>query len=304
MVELSHALTGIRVVTMAPNVPGPVAAARLRDLGATVLKIEPPAGDFLAASAPRWYADLHRDMTIEKLDLKTPAGREALDAHLGAADIFLTSSRPSALERLGLGWDALHARHPHLIHVAIVGEFPPNEEHAGHDLTYVAQLGLVDPPTMPRTLIADLAGAERAVSATIGLLFARARASKGAGILASAGASAGASESAGGYASDGVGGHAYVSLRDAAETFALPLEHGLTAPGGNLSGAFPGYRCYATTDGWIAIAALEPHFWKRMRDLLGNGAADADFAAAFAEHDGTHWTSWAVEHDMPLIAFG
>jgi crotonobetainyl-CoA:carnitine CoA-transferase CaiB-like acyl-CoA transferase len=280
MVELCHALTEIRVVTMAPNVPGPVAAARLRDLGATVLKIEPPAGDFLAASAPNWYADLHRDMTIEKLDLKTPAGRDALDAHLAAADIFLTSSRPSALERLGLGWDALHARHPNLIHVAIVGEFPPNAEHAGHDLTYVAQLGLLDPPAMPRTLMADLGGAERAATAAVALLFARTR------------------------ASDGAGGHAYISLRNAAETFALPLEHGLTAPGGNLSGAFPGYRCYATTDGWIAIAALEPHFWKRMRDLLGNGAADADFAAAFAQHDGAHWTSWAVEHDMPLIAFG
>jgi crotonobetainyl-CoA:carnitine CoA-transferase CaiB-like acyl-CoA transferase len=279
MNELAETLTGIRVVTLAPNVPGPVAAARLRDLGAAVLKVEPPAGDFLAASAPAWYADLHRDMTIERIDLKTPAGRDALDVRLTGADVFLTSSRPSALERLGLGWDALHARHPQLVHVAIVGERPPNAEHAGHDLTYVAQLGLLDPPVMPRTLLADLAGAERAVTATLALLIARAR------------------------RGNGKGAQALVSLREAAEGFAKPLEHGLTAPGGTLAGAFPGYRTYRTRDGWIAIAALEPHFWKRMCDLLGDGDPAADFAAAFATRDGAAWTAWAREHDMPLVAF-
>jgi alpha-methylacyl-CoA racemase len=279
MTDLSRTLAGIRIVTLAPNVPGPVAAARLRDLGAEVRKIEAPAGDFLEPVAPRWYADLHRGMAIERIDLKTPDGRAALDERLANADVFLTSSRPSALERLGLGWPALHARFPRLINVAIVGDYPPNAEHAGHDLTYVAQLGLIATPAMPRTLIADLGGAERAVSATLAALFARMRSDDGGGTLA------------------------HVSLREAAETFALPLQHGLTAPGGQLSGALPGYRCYPASDGWIAIAALEPHFWKRMRDLLGGGNADADFAAAFASRDGAYWTAWAAEHDMPLVAF-
>jgi crotonobetainyl-CoA:carnitine CoA-transferase CaiB-like acyl-CoA transferase len=277
MPELAQTLAGIRVVTLAPNVPGPVAAARLRDLGATVVKVEPPTGDPLKATAPSWYDALHRDMTIERIDLKTNAGAQQLETLLAKSDVLLTSSRPSALERLGLGPQAVSKRFPELVYIAIVGELPPNEERAGHDLTYVAQLGLLDPPKMPRTLTADLAGAERAVSATLALLLARAR---GAG-----------------------GAHAFVSLREAAETFALPFEHGMTANGGNLAGAFPGYRTYQTTDGWIAIAALEPHFWQRMRDLLGNGRADADFAAAFAAHDGAHWTAWAAEHDMPLIAF-
>jgi len=62
------------------------------------------------------------------------------------------------------------------------------------------------------------------------------------------------------------------------------------------------YRWYATRDGWVAIAALEPHFWKRMCELLGGGAPDADFAAAFAGADNADWTHWAVKHDMPLIA--
>jgi crotonobetainyl-CoA:carnitine CoA-transferase CaiB-like acyl-CoA transferase len=279
MDELAGTLAGIRIVTLAPNVPGPVAAAQLRDLGAEVVKIEPPAGDPLEHSTPRWYAELHRGMTVERLDLKTQPGREALDARLATAEVLLTSSRPSALARLGLGWDALHARFPHLDHVAIVGELPPNEEHAGHDLTYVAQLGLLDPPTMPRTLVADLAGAQQAVTATLALMLGRLR------------------------RGDRAGARALVSLRAAAEGFAKPLEHGMTAPGGNLAGAFPGYRCYATSDGWIAIAALEPHFWQRMRELLGGGDANADFAAAFAREDGASWTAWARRHDMPLIAF-
>ncbi|MBD5634209.1 MAG: CoA transferase [Candidatus Eremiobacteraeota bacterium] len=273
----SQTLRGIRVVTLAPNLPGPVAAARLRDLGAEVHKVEPPAGDFLEMGAPAWYADLHRGMTIEKIDLKLPEGRATLDERLAAADVFLTSSRPSALERLGLGWERVHERFPQLVMVAIVGEYPPHAERAGHDLTYVAEFGLIVPPAMPRTLVADLAGAERAVSATLALLFARTR---GEG-----------------------GSHAFVSLREAAETFGLPLAHGLTAPGGRLSGAFPGYRSYATRDGWIAIAALEPHFWARMQHLLGTSDA-AEFEAAFAERDSAYWTLWAAEHDMPLLAFG
>ena len=277
MYDLSRTLAGIRVVTLAPNVPGPVAAARLRDLGASVVKIEPPAGDPLQSIAAEWYADLHRGMTVERHDLKTAEGRAALDAHLAASDVLLTSSRPSALERLGLGPAALAERLPSLITVAIVGELPPHAEHAGHDLTYVAQLGLLDPPAMPRTLLADLAGAERAAHTVTALLFARSRGDAGT--------------------------YAYVSLRDAAETFALPLSHGLTSRDGRLAGGFPGYRCYRTRDGWIAIAALEPHFWQRMRDLLGDGSAEADFATAFAAYDNVTWSAWALENDMPLVAF-
>jgi len=277
MDDLSLALAGTRVITLAPNVPGPAAAARLRDFGATVVKVEPPGGDYLAAGSPQWYAELHRGIAVERLDLKTTAGRTALDGLLAAADVLLTSSRPSALERLGLGWASLHERFPSLLHVAIVGELPPRAELAGHDLTYVAQLGLVSPPAMPRTLLADLAGAERAVSATLALLLRRA-------------------------GTQGAGARAFVSLRAAAEAFAQPLAYGLTAPGGQLSGARPMYRWYATRDGWVAIAALEPHFWKRMCELLGGGAPDADFAAAFAGADNADWTHWADEHDMPLIA--
>jgi crotonobetainyl-CoA:carnitine CoA-transferase CaiB-like acyl-CoA transferase len=270
------ALAGIRVVTLAPNIPGPVAAARLHGLGAALTKIEAPAGDPFATTSPVWYAALHRGFEIAKLDLKTPEGRAALDDYLRDADVLLTSSRPSALARLGLDWPDLHARHPKVVHVAIVGELPPDAERAGHDLTYVAQLGLVEPPAMPRTLLADLAGAERAVSATLGLLLKRAR---GGGIS-----------------------RAYVSLREAARVFGLPFAHGLTAAGGVLGGGFSGYGVYRASDGWVAVAALEPHFTARLNERLGApGGERATIAARFAEESVAHWQAWAAEHDLPVI---
>ena len=270
-------LEGLGVVTLAPNIPGPVAAARLRELGARVTKVEPPDGDPLAAVAPQYYAQLHEGMRTERFDLKSDAGRAQLDALLAENDALLTSSRPSALARLGLGWDVLHARHPRIVHVAVVGEPAPNDERAGHDLTYVARLGLLEPPAMPRTLIADLAGAERAVSGMLALLLRRERGNGAA--------------------------RTDVALSDAALIFAGPLEQGLTAAGGWLGGGFPGYRCYRARDGWIAIAALEPHFMKRLRAALDiDEGNDAALEQRFAQSDAAAWETWALELDLPIAA--
>ncbi len=148
-------LQGLSVLSLAVNVPGPVAAALLRDLGARVTKVEPPGGDPLAGVSPGWYADLVRGMEVLRLDLKQAEQRRALEPRLAAADLLLTATRPAALDRLGLGWDAIHARHPRLSVVAIVGYPAPRQDVAGHDLTYQAEQGLVSPPAMPRTLISD-----------------------------------------------------------------------------------------------------------------------------------------------------
>jgi alpha-methylacyl-CoA racemase len=269
------ALAGIEVVTLAPNVPGPVAAARLRDLGASVTKVESPAGDFLVHVAPRWYAELHRTMRIETIDLKTPEGREVFDRILGRTDVLLTSSRISALDRLGLAWDDVHARHPKLVHVAIVGMLPPDDERAGHDLNYVGDLGLLEPPAMPRTLLADLAGAERAVTATLGLLLRRER--------------------------TGHAGRELVSLRESAAVFGEPLAHGLTGTMAPLGGGQGIYGLYRARDGWVAVAALEPHFARKVRDIIGGGKADtASLSEAFAKRDCAEWVSFAGENDLPI----
>ena len=269
-------LAGLKIVSLAVNLPGPVAVARLRDLGASITKVEPPDGDPLARGCPPWYQALHLNVTLVRLDLKVPADRERLFPLLEAADLLLTSSRPAALDRLGLSWSELHGRFPQLCHVAIVGHVPPHEEQPGHDLTYQASLGLVAPPHLPRALLADLGGAEEAVSAAIALLLARER-----GQAAQA---------------------AYVSLAEAAARFAFPLEYGLTLPEGLLGGGWPGYNLYQAAEGWIAVAALEPHFADRLVRELGVELLKHDLLAhAFRGRTAAEWENWAVPRDLPIV---
>jgi crotonobetainyl-CoA:carnitine CoA-transferase CaiB-like acyl-CoA transferase len=267
----------VRVVTLAVNVPGPGACARLLALGAEVAKVEPPAGDPLAAYSRAWYDDLARGQRVVTLDLKSEDGRAALDGMLADADLLVTAQRPGALGRLGLGWAELHARHPRLCHVAIVGHAPPDEERAGHDLTYGAVAGLVAPPHPPRSLFVDLASAERAVSEALAMLTARAR--------------------------DGVGRYALVALGTLADELAAPLRHGLTATGGLLGGGAAVYGLYRAKEGWVALAALEPVFVRRVAEEMGidphdRGALEAAFLARTAEE----WEAWALERDIPVAA--
>ena len=103
-------LDGMRAVSLAVNVPGPTAAAGLVALGASVTKVEPPAGDPLAAAHPAWYDELRAGQQVVTLDLKQEADRTGLEGLLETADLLLTSNRPGALARLGLAWPVLHAR--------------------------------------------------------------------------------------------------------------------------------------------------------------------------------------------------
>ncbi|MEO8428362.1 MAG: CoA transferase [Verrucomicrobiota bacterium] len=270
-------IEGIRVVTLALNVPGPVAAARLHQLGASVTKIEPPAGDPLAQYCPDWYRNLAAGQNVIRLDLKDSAERTRFDKILEETDLLLTSSRPAALGRLGLTWPQLHARYPRLAQVAIVGYPAPKENVAGHDLTYQAELGLLVPPHLPRTLLADLSSAERAVSMAMALLFARER--------------------------DRRSGYAEVSLVEASAPFADPLRHGLTAPGALLGGGLPGYNIYRAQQGWIALAALEPHFWQRLRQILElETGTREELEKRFFLRSADDWEKWGAVHDIPIAA--
>lgn len=272
----SSLLEGLTVVTTALNLPGPAACARLRSLGARVEKVEPPGGDPFEGFRPAWYARLHEGMRVHRFDLKSDAGRATMHALLASADLLVTAQRPSALVRIGLGPEQL-ARHARLCHVAITGHAAPDEEKPGHDLTYCAEAGLLTPPSVPATLHADMAGAERAVSTALALVIARDR-----GAIAPAAVSA---------------------LADAALDLARPLAEGLTSPGALLGGGFAGYNLYQASRGWIAVAALEPHFAARLASALGIALLSADvLAARFAERDAHQWESWAKEHDLPISA--
>ncbi|MDP8950632.1 MAG: CoA transferase [Actinomycetota bacterium] len=126
--EAGHlALWGVRVFTLAVNLPGPVAASRLSAMGASVVKVEPPDGDPLARMCPGYYEDLSAGQEVVRLDLKDPQDRASLDDRLEGADLLLTASRPAALGRLKLSWPELHADFPRLCQLAIVGHPPPDE---------------------------------------------------------------------------------------------------------------------------------------------------------------------------------
>jgi len=270
----SRPLDGIHVVTIALNLPGPAAARRLVGLGASISKVEPPSGDPMAAYHPEWYATMSAGQEVRRIDLKTGAGRGALGALLQSADVLLTSSRVSALKRLGLDWESVHRGHPGLSHVAITGYPGAQSDRTGHDLTYIAAEGLLAPPAMPRTLMADLAGAERAVSAVLALLVLRER--------------------------GGGPGYMEVSLAEVAHDLAEPLRVGVTRPGALLGGGFPGYALYQASDGWIAVAALEPHFLRALEQEAGVTAEE--MAATFAKHPASHWERRGIELDIPITA--
>ena len=275
--ENTTLLRGIKIVSLALNAPGPVAAARLTRLGAEVIKVEPPGGDAMSGAAPKWYESLCEGQTVLRLDLKEAGGRAQLDRLLAKADLLLASFRPSALQRLGLEWESLHARHPQLSFVGIIGYLSPLEERTGHDLTYQSDFGLLRPPEMPSSLFVDLAGAERAVSMALALLNRSAR--------------------------TGEAGCAWVSLHECAGDLAEPLKAGLTSAGGLLGGGYPLYGFYQASDGWIAIAALESHFAERLLSELGLKKADrAEFEQIFLKRGAADWERWAAERDLPLVA--
>lgn len=265
-------LDGVRVVSLAVNLPGPLAAARLAGLGAMVTKIEPPDGDPLAHASPRWYEELTSGQRVLVLNLKDPEDRARLDDELGRCDLLITAIRPSALARLGLA--DLEQSHAGLSHVEIVGYDGALDEVVGHDLNYQAAHGTLQPPFLPTVPVADVVGAERVVSAAVLLLFARQH--------------------------PGYPRHLRVVLDEAARDAGAALRNGLTGPGAVLGGGFAPYGIYETSDGYVAVAAIEAHFAERMREAVGVELSHAALKRAFAAQPTEYWAALAGRWDIPL----
>ena len=285
------ALRGVRVLSLALNLPGPAALMRLHRMGASCTKLEPPAradgssGDPMGSYQPEAYATLHEGIPVLTADLKSEDGQAVLHKALLRTDVLLTSFRPSALRKLGLGWDALHARHPSLSLVSIVGAPDGRAEEPGHDLTYLADAGLVTGLDLPATLFADMGGALMASEAVLqAVLLQR---------------------------SMGQGAEHTVALSEAAHWLGLPRHWGLTRPEGAVGGAHAGYRVYACRDGRVAVAALEPHFAAALCEAAGVAdgqhaktlfapATQAAIARFLAGQTRAELDALARERDIPL----
>jgi alpha-methylacyl-CoA racemase len=285
-------LEGVRIVSLALNLPGPAALMRCRRMGATCIKLEPPSGDPMGHYNKPAYAQLHEGVKVLTADLKADDGQKVLHRELAKADVLLTSFRPSALEKLGLGWDKLHGRHPQLSQVAIIGAPGARAEEPGHDLTYLADNGLVPGLELPATLYADMSGSLMASEAVLQAALPLNERYAGTGEAAVQGV------------------FIEVALSEAAAYLALPRQWGLTQPSGSVGGAHAGYRIYPCKDGRVAVAALEPHFAAALCAAAGAPASDLRAMFAPATHEAiaafmlsrtrTELDELGVQQDIPL----
>jgi alpha-methylacyl-CoA racemase len=285
-------LEGVRIVSLALNLPGPAALMRCRRMGATCIKLEPPSGDPMGHYNKPAYAQLHEGVKVLTADLKADDGQKVLHRELAKADVLLTSFRPSALEKLGLGWDKLHGRHPQLSQVAIIGAPGARAEEPGHDLTYLADNGLVPGLELPATLYADMSGSLMASEAVLQAALPLNERYAGTGDAPARGV------------------FIEVALSEAAAYLALPRQWGLTQPSGSVGGAHAGYRIYPCKDGRVAVAALEPHFAAALCAAAGAPASDLRAMFAPATHEAiaafmlsrtrTELDELGVQQDIPL----
>lgn len=282
-----HPLKGIRIISLALNLPGPAALRRLADMGAQCTKVNPPAGDAMQAYTADGYALLHAGVREITLDLKSTAGQAALHKRLLRTDVLLTSFRPSALRKLGLDWSVLRKRYGQLSLVQIVGAPGVLAEVPGHDLTYQAEVGLVPGLDLPASLFADMGGALMASEAALKAVLMQ--------------------------KTTGKGSCHEVALSDAAQWLALPRHWQMTTAQGPVGGAHAGYRLYPCKNGRVAVAALEPHFAQRLceaagvsishpvKDLFKPAVAQA-IATFFSQKTVRQLQDLSEAHDIPLLA--
>lgn len=267
-------LKGVRILSLALNLPGPAALMRCQQMGATCTKLEPPphptapkgtSGDPMGLYNREAYAVLHKGVKIASADLKTDKGQIALHKALAKTDVLITSFRPSALKKLGLDWKDLHKRYPQLSIVTIVGAPGERAEEPGHDLTYLAENNLVSGLDLPPTLYADMGGSLMASEAVLQTRLLQLQKGKGVRLE--------------------------VALSVAAGYLALPRTWGLTRPGAAVGGGHAGYRVFPCKDGRVALAALEPHFAASLGAAVG--LKSSNIMAMFAPE-----THQAVGHFM------
>jgi alpha-methylacyl-CoA racemase len=250
----SALLDGVRVIDLSQYIPGPFATRQFADLGAEVIKIEPPGGDPMRrfmhrdpAQPSAVYRHLNRGKRIAELDLKSDSGRAALRALVEGADILLESYRPGVLARLGFDRKRLDALNPQLIHCALsgYGQTGPYAQRPGHDISYCAlssqaiASGTYERPVIGFPPIADHAAALQAAVAMLAALHARDKRQSGIFLDISL--------------TESILAWQYLPLlADAGERATSLLDGGA---------AF--YNLYACADGaFISLGAIETGFWR------------------------------------------
>ncbi len=256
---LDETLRGCRVLDLSQYLPGPYATRLLADLGADVIKIEPPGGDPMRTfifldddGLSPLYKQVNAGKTVVRLDLKSESGRSRFTELVKVADVLLESYRPGVMERLGFSAAHLQALNPRLVHCALsgFGQNGPDSQRAGHDLTYMALSGMLhhtgtlETPVIPFPPVSDYASGQQAANLILAALLRRERQGDGCCIDTSIFETVLSWQS---FGQAGVG-RAGCSFE----------------PGrGLITGGMACYQIYRTADEkFVVLGALEDKFWQ------------------------------------------
>lgn len=308
-------LEGVRVIDLTGVVSGPLSTMFLADQGADVVKIEPLAGDITRRSRQAidkaghfssLFISTNRGKRSVAIDVKTKAGREVLTKLLGTADVLVQNFRPGAMERLGLGVEAVRKRFPRLIYVSIsgVGDSGPYVKKRVYDPIIQGLSGFADiqaqpvtqRPQMIRTIVADKTTAIFAAQAICAALFARER--------------------------TGHGQHIQIAMLDTMISYLWPegmMQY--TVVGQEATAADPNDRpdlVFKTADGYITVGTISDSEWRGFCQATGDAklAEDARFATPaarsmnakarillmgeyIAKHSTAEWLRRLDEADVP-----
>jgi crotonobetainyl-CoA:carnitine CoA-transferase CaiB-like acyl-CoA transferase len=240
-------LAGVRVLDFTIWRPGPYATQLLGELGADIIKVEPPGGDPMRA-----YPGLFRTLSVNKrsivLDLKTDDGKQHALALATEADVVTEGYRPGVAARLGIGFDDVHAVNPRVVYCSIsgMGQSGTLSTAPGHDLNFQAWGGVLSPegndPVTAAVPIADLGGGLAAAYAICAALVRQARTGEGEQID--------------------------VAMGDLLATWtgAVPPHARGVDPDAR---GVPGYGMFRCRDGYVALGIItEDHFWRSLCDAL------------------------------------
>lgn len=273
-------LSGVRVVDLTQMLAGPFTTMLLADLGADVIKVEPPQGDETRKQGPHladddlhsyggYFQSVNRSKKSVSLDLKSEGGHEALLTLVDHADILVENFRVGVMDRLGLSYESLHERNPALVYVAVRGFGDPRtgaspyQNWPAFDVVAQAMGGLVgmtgataDSPTKAGPGIGDIfPGTLAATGALAALLHAR---------------------------STGEGQFVDVAMYDGVlalcERMAFQFSYGqeIAGPSGNSHPLLSPFGVFPASDGWVAVAAPRNHQWADLARLMGYPQLAAD----------------------------
>jgi len=255
---LNDALTGLTVVDFSQGIAGPNCACLLGDLGARVIKIEPPEGDWARGLGTRYgdssitYKCFNRGKLGVMLDLKDTQARDAAYRLIDGADVFVESSRPGVAKRLGIDYETLKARNPRLIYVSVTG-FGQAGPYSGRPATdtilqaltgFSIGAGGSGTPVRVRVAVVDVSAGVYAGYAVLAAVIRRVR--------------------------TGTGQYLDISLMHAAASLqSYKIAEDAASGGVGQGELFAGIGIYATQDGYLALSAMRDAHVLGLIEVIG-----------------------------------